>query len=314
MSTWSRRRLFQTLGGLALAPAVSASATALSGDSPEVVRRSAALPSRPMRVVVLEFAFAEMLLQLDIVPVGMPELKLYKTWINVGVDRLDQVMDVGTRQQPNLETIALLNPDLIIGIDYRHLALFDLLERIAPTIMMRYAPGAGGRTQLEHTVAGFRALGTLVNRAERVEPAVKALDKQLVEDHLALQPLSGTPVAVMHNLGLGQMFWAYAGNSMAAGLAYFHGLKYWPDIRPEDGLSYVRVDQMIAQTDLRLLLIDFHKPDPESTLSDPLWKLVPANRDGHLALIAPNIWGFGGLVSAGKLSATLREQLLQMPA
>lgn len=308
MNGFSRRRLCQALAFSPLL--ISTSSWADATD--EVVKRSRRLPARPQRIVALEFAFVEMLLQMGLVPVGMPEPKRYKQWIGVDAEALVEVVDVGTRQQPNLEAIALLKPDLIIGLDYRHLSLFDTLESIAPTLMMRYAPGAEGKTQLEHTRDGFVALGELLHQQTKVAAEIERFNQQLSHDRTALEPLHGRPVSVMHNLGLGQMFWAYAGNSMAAGLAQQLDLKFWPAERPADGMQYVGVDQLIEQPDLRLVLIDFHTPDPARTLSDPLWQLVPANQNGHLALIGPNIWGFGGLASAAKLSTMLKEQLIKM--
>ena len=41
---------------------------------------------------------------------------------------------VGTRQQPNLEVISSLKPDLIVADVQRHKAIYKDLEQIAPTI------------------------------------------------------------------------------------------------------------------------------------------------------------------------------------
>lgn len=82
------------------------------------------LPTTPKRIVVLEFLLAESLLTLDIVPIGMSDPRLYPDWVGYGAERLTQVVNVGTRQQPSLEAIALLKPDLILGLSNRHAPLF----------------------------------------------------------------------------------------------------------------------------------------------------------------------------------------------
>ncbi|WP_051693058.1 ABC transporter substrate-binding protein [Marinobacterium lacunae] len=305
-----RRRFCRSVMALLLAAGAPGLQASVQG---EVARRSAALPARPLRVVVLEFTFVEMLLELGITPVGMPEPKHYAQWLGYASEQLVDVVDVGTRQQPNLEAVAMLEPDLIIALDYRHMTLFDTLDSLAPTIMMRYDPGAGGVTQLEHTVGAMQSLSQLVGKMDEAEHQLQQFSAALEEDRQALVGQRGRQVSLMHDLGLGHIFWAYAGNSMAAGIARHHGLVYTPDSRPGDGMQYVRVDELIRQEDLHLLLIAYRQgQDLETTLADPMWQLVPARQSERIALLRPNIWAFGSLSSAIRLSREMRDSLLRM--
>ncbi|SEH79786.1 iron complex transport system substrate-binding protein [Halobacillus karajensis] len=92
----------------------------------------------PKRVVVLEWSYVEHILPLGIQPVGVADKEGYNKWVNAGESLADDVVDVGTRSEPNFEAISRLNPDLIIGADYRHEEFEDQLKEIAPTIM--FAP------------------------------------------------------------------------------------------------------------------------------------------------------------------------------
>ncbi|MFP3422141.1 ABC transporter substrate-binding protein, partial [Bacillus sp. SIMBA_161] len=86
-----------------------------SQDSPN---QSQASPSRG--IVALEWGFVESLLTLGIQPVGVADIKGYQEYVNIPLQLSETVQDVGTRQEPNLETIAQLQPDLILGVNFRH--------------------------------------------------------------------------------------------------------------------------------------------------------------------------------------------------
>ncbi|MEM7537353.1 MAG: ABC transporter substrate-binding protein [Chloroflexota bacterium] len=94
----------------------------------------------PERVVVLEYSYADNLGTLGIAPVGyavdsMPDYLLPFT-AEVGAE------EVGTRAEPSLEAIALLDPDLIIGDLRRHTEIYDQLSEIAPTVIFNSLRGS----------------------------------------------------------------------------------------------------------------------------------------------------------------------------
>lgn len=102
--------------------------------SVEHARGTAEVPSSPQRVVVLEPVELDTAVALGVTPVGaavasniagIPEY--------LGVDGVEPV---GTVPEPDLEAIAALEPDLILGTETRHSKLYDQLESIAPTVFL----------------------------------------------------------------------------------------------------------------------------------------------------------------------------------
>lgn len=79
------------------------------------------------RVIALEWVYAENLLALGIQPVGVADIQGYKQYVNVQPSLTESVVDVGTRQEPNLEAIAQLKPDLILGVELRHKTILRYL-------------------------------------------------------------------------------------------------------------------------------------------------------------------------------------------
>ncbi|GAB6099986.1 iron-siderophore ABC transporter substrate-binding protein [Halanaerocella petrolearia] len=88
----------------------------------------------PKKVVVLTNGASDIALALGVKPVGAVEHWLGDPWYDYLEDDLKGVTVVGKETQPNLEKIASLNPDLIIGSKIRHEKIYNQLSAIAPTV------------------------------------------------------------------------------------------------------------------------------------------------------------------------------------
>lgn len=143
MSPRSRLVLASAAGMIALALAgctaaaapESASGSAAPGTrSVEHARGTADVPDQPERVVTLEPLELDTAVAIGITPVGaavagnVTELPSY-----LGVS---DVAPVGTVPEPDLEAIAALKPDLILGTESRHSELYEQLSAIAPTVFI----------------------------------------------------------------------------------------------------------------------------------------------------------------------------------
>ncbi|WP_460795843.1 ABC transporter substrate-binding protein [Microbacterium sp. GXF0217] len=105
-----------------------------STRSVEHARGTTEVPDAPQRVVVLEPVELDTAVALGVTPVGAAVAS------NVsGVPEYlgaEGIEPVGTVPEPDLEAIAALAPDLILGTESRHSQLYDQLEAIAPTVFM----------------------------------------------------------------------------------------------------------------------------------------------------------------------------------
>ncbi|MBB1034286.1 iron-siderophore ABC transporter substrate-binding protein [Dietzia sp. CQ4] len=142
--TVSSRAIFLATASLAAALVLAGcSSNAQESDSAggseltrsvEHARGTAEVPESPQRVVVLEPVELDAAVALGVTPVGAAVAS------NVaGVPEylgVDGVQPVGTVPEPDLEAIAELQPDLILGTDSRHSKLYEQLNSIAPTVFM----------------------------------------------------------------------------------------------------------------------------------------------------------------------------------
>lgn len=101
-----------------------------------------AITGTPIRVVVLTNEGTEALLALGVKPVGAVKSWTGNPWYEHISADMEGVTVVGDESQPNLELIASLKPDLILGNKLRQEKVYDQLKAIAPTVFSETLRGA----------------------------------------------------------------------------------------------------------------------------------------------------------------------------
>lgn len=124
-------------------PAASTAAPSESGTAAPseniVVKHAmgeATLDGVPSRVVVLDNGALDNVLALGVKPVGAPTVQLDNPFPAYLTAQTDGITNIGTIDEPNLETISSLKPDVILGSKDTHEAIYDKLEQIAPTVFV----------------------------------------------------------------------------------------------------------------------------------------------------------------------------------
>lgn len=251
------------------------------------------LPAVPERVVVLDWALAEQMLDLGLVPLGAPEIELYRDW--VGDPAMpDAVHEIGRRDAPDLETLARLEPDLMLACD-RPDTEVARLERIAPILVFtcfdaRHDNAAAAR-RIYLTLAEL--FGREGHATERLELAQAELDALAAD----LAPLAARmEAAAAVRLNGDATAWVYGANSVAETALERLGLRNaLPQPASRWGVALQPVDTLAGVERGALLAILPHQAGP-SLFESPLWRFLPAVRDGRYAEVAP-VWSYGGALS-----------------
>lgn len=102
---------------------------------------TAEIEGTPERVVILTNEGTEALLSMGVKPVGAVQSWLGDTWYDHIKAEMDGVEVVGTESAVNLEAIAALQPDLIIGNKLRQEDVYEQLNAIAPTVFAETLKG-----------------------------------------------------------------------------------------------------------------------------------------------------------------------------
>lgn len=113
-------------------PAAIAAITTTPVTTVEHALGEATIAGRPDRVVSLYQGATDTAVALGINPIGVVESWTEKPMYQYLREDLQGVTYLGLETQPDLERIAWLSPDLIVGARNRHRTIYPLLERIAP--------------------------------------------------------------------------------------------------------------------------------------------------------------------------------------
>lgn len=143
------------------------------------------------KVVALEWSLAEDLLALGIEPAGVADVEGYGLWVAAGPQLGDDVVDVGTRQEPSLEQIEALEPDLILTDTDRVAGNAADLEAIAPTYVSDFYGQEDG--QLAAMRDTFSDIATLTGTEDEAADVLADLDARAEEFETAVAEASDVP-------------------------------------------------------------------------------------------------------------------------
>ncbi|MCJ0873887.1 ABC transporter substrate-binding protein [Streptomyces sp. AP-93] len=120
---------------------LSKSAAAESAGFPRTIthdKGKTEIKAKPKRVVALDNSLVEAIVALDTPLVGgigsYRDQKGFPPYLG---DAVKETKDVGPLDNPNLEAIAALKPDLIVSATVRHADFYDRLSQIAPTVFVK---------------------------------------------------------------------------------------------------------------------------------------------------------------------------------
>jgi iron complex transport system substrate-binding protein len=95
---------------------------------------STTIKGTPKRVVILTNEGTEALLSMGVTPIGAVKSFTGNPWYDHIATKMKDVKVVGVESEVNVEAIAALKPDLIIGNKMRQEKIYDQLSAIAPTV------------------------------------------------------------------------------------------------------------------------------------------------------------------------------------
>lgn len=266
----------------------------------------------PRRVVTLEWTYTENLLALGVPPVGAADLAGYREWVKKPAVP-SSVQDVGTRQQPNLELVRALKPDLIVTAKLRATQNYAQLAAIAPTVVFDPFAAASPFAEMRQTMT---TLGELLGRRTKAQQVLSDLDARLAR--------LARDVARAGHRGetfvLAQAFTARGGtptmrlftkNSLASEVIERLGLvNTWNAPSQPYGYSELGLEGLASLNTQRLFFIVQKEDNVFAAPSvAPLWKGLPFVRSGRTHALDERTWTFGGPLSAQVLAEAVAAPL-----
>lgn len=295
------------------APAEESEPVTIQGTNGEVT-----LDAPAKKVVVLEWTYAEDLLAVGVQPAGMADIEAYGDYVNIEPQLDETVVDVGGRQEPNLEAIAALEPDLIIGVSFRHDAMIEQLETIAPTVIFNPYPEDESIDLYQEMETTFLEITKAVGKTSEGEKVLADLETQYEEKAAEIEAADLKTKDVILTL-------AYSGeqapeirvftpNSMASIILERIGLNnvHQPDQFEIFGSSTFNVEGLVKYEDANYL---YTVPDEDNIYENqlngnPVWENLAFVKEGRTYDLGADTWLYGGPLSAETLMNQITDVLV----
>ncbi|QOR66393.1 iron-siderophore ABC transporter substrate-binding protein [Cytobacillus suaedae] len=267
---------------------------------------SVTLEETPKKVVVLEWVYAENLLALGVQPVGVADVEGFNSWVQIDAELSSDVVDVGTRQEPNLEAISQLQPDLIIAPKFRHEAIKAELETIAPTLFFEPYPTDETISQYDEMVSTFKTMATALGKDAEAKTVLADLDKKYEEAKASIeaaglqtnkfvltQAFSSQQVPVLR---------VFTPNAMASVILEKIGMKnaYASEKFEIYGFSQLNVEALpaVEQANFFYVVQDNDNIFENQLKDNAVWKNLDFVATDRMYPLGGDAWLFGGPLSA----------------
>lgn len=253
----------------------------------------------PKRVVILTNEGTEALLALGVKPVGAVHSWMGDPWYDHIKDQMDGVEVVGNENEVNIEAIAKLKPDLIIGNKLRQEKIYPQLKAIAPTVFAETLRGDWKEN--------FKLYAKAVNREDKGQEVLDEFDSRIgqlkekfgdkLDTEISLVRFMAGDVRIYHKdtfagVILDQIGFARPENQDVDDFA-------------EMNVSSERIPAMNGDI---LFYFTFETGDGEAKaleeewLNNPLFKNLEVVKSGNAHKVDDAIWNTaGGVIAANKM-------------
>jgi iron complex transport system substrate-binding protein len=291
---WHRRRLLRAIGGAALCAGLPRVAGATRG---------------PARIVALNWAFAEILLTLEVAPVAVNDLFTYGRAIGWPA-MPPAVADVGIGGAPNFEVLSSIRPDRIL-ITPAQEYLRAQLSKVAPVeaiglFMPDGAPFRRAQAALLQ-IAGELGQQSVADRCLADAAATMAQARS------SLKTYHGEPLYLVSFLDRRHAR-VFGRRSMFQDVLDMLGLQNaWNGSTNDFGYATVGIEALVQEPSARVVHILPLPTTANGVLSSAFWQNIPAVRQRGAISIGP-VWPFGAVATAARFAELLARSLPLEPA
>lgn len=279
---------------------------ALDGDTRTIVHAmgTAQVPITPQRVVTIDTAALDAALAVGVKPIGSVVYGDFPAYLG---NQTDDVQSLGDGNQPNLEILASLNPDLILGTKIGTRSVYRRVVNVAPTVL---SEGSGRSGDWQET---FSLYANALGKADQGEEALRDYQNQVSQLRQKLGNVADIQVSVLAT-GQGQIGF-YTANSFSGSVLRDVGFSRPPvQERPKRWAKLVsREDLDSLDGDVIFLIHSDTFPGSvakQAFTSDPVWSQLEAVKQNQVYEVKDEIWTSGRNILAARQILKDIEQAL----
>lgn len=299
----------------ATSDACAADTTTTSTDPVSItdgVGRTVELDKPAERIAVLEWQQIEDALTLCVSPVAVSDSEGYATYVSAETIP-DGVADLGTRGEPDLDTLYAAKPDLIIveAFSADDELIAQLEERDVPVLA---TVGADGADQIGNMKEVFSMIAEATGRTERADQVLQEFDEHLAaaKDEVATVDLPTTDFLFFDGWieGGNVTVRPYGKGALFTALGEELGLtSAWTDeidaaygsggVDPAYGLGQTDIEGLTAVGNANLFYSSDEAADGyvAELEKSSIWTALPAVQEGRAHAFPAGVWGAGGPLS-----------------
>ena len=260
------------------------------------------IATTPQRIVVLEFSFVDALAAVGVSPVGVADDNDASRVIPAVRELVQPWESVGMRSQPSLEAIAVLKPDLIIADAERHRTVYQDLQRIAPTLLLK----SRGETYQENLQSALK-IGIALDKQSSMEQRIQQHKHAMAEfkSHFSLKQT--VQFAVVSDKGM----WLHSPASYAGGVLTTLGIAS-PIVKPTEKAYLPTSFELLLKTNPDWLLFGAysHPNIVDDWQKNPLFNVLTSAKKQQVVEVSPALWSLNrGMLAAEQMAKNL-EQIL----
>ncbi|NMH69077.1 iron-siderophore ABC transporter substrate-binding protein [Bacillus sp. RO3] len=263
----------------------------------------------PEKVVILTNEGTEALLSMDVTPVGAVQSWTGDPWYDHIADDMKDVEVVGTESELNMEAIAKLQPDLIIGNKMRQEEQYNQLKDIAPTVMAETLRGNWKENfELYSEALNKEEKGkeVLAEYDQRIEDLKGKLGDQLNQEVSMVRFLAGD-VRIYHKDSFSGVILDQLGFARPEGQDV--------DDFAEKGVTKERIPAMDGDV---LFYFTYETGDGEANklaeewLNDPLFQNLEVAKQDKVYEVSDAVWNTaGGVIAANNMLDDIEKFFLE---
>lgn len=255
------------------------------------------VPDNAQRVVILTNEGTEAVLALGINPVGAVQSWDGDPWYAHLNDLLKGTTPLGTELAVDLEVLATLEPDLIIGTKVRQEKIYEQLSAIAPTVM---SETIGGEWQ-----ENMKFYANVLGRSAEAEAKLAAFDARTKAIHDALGDAVNEEISMVRfSPNRTRIYYKETFSGLILGQI---GFKRPPAQDKDEFAEEVTKERIPEMAGDRVFYFasDLNEPESEANLADwladPLWANLDAVKAGKARRVSETIWNTAGGIYAAHL-------------
>lgn len=248
------------------------------------------VPDAPVRIAILTNEGTEALLHLGVVPVGAAQSWEGNPFYAHLADKLTDTVSLGTETAINLEVLASLEPDLIIGTMIRQEKIYEQLSAIAPTVMSTTI----GSAWLDN----YQFYGDVIGLGDKAQANVAALKAQGAELGAAIGDAVNEEISLVR-FAPGRTR-IYSDHSFPGVVLDLVGFARPANQRSEETFVQIGKERIPEMAGDRIF---YFAPDDDNAeslanldewLNDPLFLQLEATKAGKVARVGELAWNLGG--------------------